>query len=190
MQSDKVPATRALPLMRSVMQHQIDVIILPTNQEKRMNLVKLSGAILLCLLFGCASVPIESEELSNVAKEYNPPESGKSGIYVYRKDTAFGAALKKDVWIDSQCIGETARGVFFYHEVDGDQNHTISTESEFSPNDLVIFMQSGMHYFIEQYIKFGAFLGGAGVKEVDEAEGKTELTGLKKAKKGNCSKPG
>ena len=155
-----------------------------------MNFIKLPITILICLLYGCASVPMESAELSTLAKEYNPPESGKSGIYVYRKDTAFGAALKKDVWIDGKCIGETARGVFFYHEVEGDQNHTISTESEFSPNDLIIFMQSGMHYFVEQYIKFGAFVGGAGVKEVDEAEGKTELTGLKKARKGNCSKPG
>ena len=155
-----------------------------------MSFVKQSVAILLCLLYGCASVPVESEELSNLAKKYNPPESGKAGIYVYRKDTPIGAALKKDVWIDSKCIGETASGVFFYHEVEGDQNHTISTESEFSPNDLVIFMRSGMHYFIEQYIKLGAFVGGAGLKEVDETEGKTELTGLKKAKKGNCSKPG
>jgi len=132
---------------------------------------------------------MESTEKSNLAKQYNPPSPGKAGIYVYRKDTHFGAALKKDVWIDSECIGETAKGVFFYHEVDGDEEHTVSTESEFSPNDLVISMESGMHYFIEQYIKFGAFVGGAGMQEVEEAEGKKELAELGMAKMGNCSPP-
>ena len=146
-------------------------------------------AALITLSYGCASVPMESGENSNLAKQFNTPSSSKAGVFVYRKDSQFGAALKKDVWIDRECIGETAKGVFFYHEVDGDEEHTISTESEFSPNDLVIFMKNGMHYFIEQYIKFGAFVGGAGIKEVDEAEGKKELTELRMAKKGVCSKP-
>jgi hypothetical protein len=145
-------------------------------------------AVFIYFMAGCASVPMESSEKSNLAKEFNPPSPDNAGVYVYRKDSQFGAALKKDIWIDKECIGETAKGVFFYHEVEGDKDHTLSTESEFSPNDLIIFMKSGMHYFVEQYIKFGAFVGGAGLKSVDEEAGKKELAALGMATKGTCNK--
>ncbi len=136
---------------------------------------------------GCASVPMESPETSAMAKQFNPPSEGKAGIYVYRSGS-FGGALKKDVWINGECIGETAPNVFFYEEVAGDSEHKISTESEFSPNDLSITTETGKHYFVEQFIKMGVFVGGAGVKLVDEEEGKKEVASLDMAKKGKCSK--
>lgn len=138
------------------------------------------------VLSGCASVPMESEEASNAAKQFNPPSKGKAGVYVYREDTHLGAALKKSVWIDKECIGETAKGIFFYHEVDGDKEHTVSTESEFSPNDLIVSMKEGVLYFFKQYIKMGVFVGGAGLEQKDEETGKKDLADLKMAKKGNC----
>ena len=76
----------------------------------------------------------------------------------------------------------------FYEEVQGDKEHKISTESEFSPNDLLIQAADGKHYFIRQYIKLGVFVGGAGLELVDEVEGKQAIRGLEMAKKGNCSK--
>ncbi len=146
----------------------------------------LAMVVSISLLSGCASVPMESAAASNKAKEFNSPGANKAGVYVYRKDSHFGAALKKSVWIDKKCIGETAKGVFFYHEVDGDMDHTISTESEFSPNDLVVNMKSGMLYFFEQYLKMGLLVGGAGIEQKDEATGKSELAELNMATKGNC----
>ncbi len=76
---------------------------------------------------------------------------------------------------------------FFYEEVKGEEDHKVSTESEFSPNDLLFRVKSGMHYFIRQYIKMGLFVGGAGVELVDEVKGKEDVKSLKMAKKGNCS---
>ncbi len=38
--------------------------------------------------------------------------------------------------------------VFFYEEVVGEEEHTVSTESEFSPNDLLLFVENGKNYFI------------------------------------------
>ncbi|MFW5432184.1 MAG: DUF2846 domain-containing protein [Methylophilaceae bacterium] len=142
--------------------------------------------VVLAFLSGCASVPMEAPEKASAVKQYQPPVDGKAGLYIYRYGS-FGAALKKDVWIDGECIGETARNVFFYEEVTGDQEHKISTESEFSPNDLLLLAESGKLYFIKQYIKFGAFVGGAGLKLVDEAEGKKQLETLGLATKGHCS---
>ena len=149
----------------------------------------LSGVIAISFLSGCASVPMESEEKSNFVKQFNSPSPDTAGVYVYRSNTVVGGALRKDVWIDKECIGETARGIFFYHEVEGDQDHTISTESEFSPNDLVINTETGELYFIEQFIKMGVFVGGAGLEQKDTETGKKEISKLKLAKKGTCSTP-
>ncbi len=139
------------------------------------------------LLAGCATVPIESKEQANMAKMFNPPSEGNAGLYIYRSGV-FGGALKKDVWVDGKCIGETAPNVFFYEEVTGSQEHKVSTESEFSPNDLLVKTESGNNYFVKQYIKMGAFVGGAGVELVDEETGKKDVQKLEMAKKGSCSK--
>ncbi len=144
-------------------------------------------AIATALISGCASVPMESKEASARAKQFNPPSEGHSGLYVYR-DSFVGKALKKDIWIDGKCIGESAPDVFFYEEVKGGQPHTISTESEFSPNDLTIQTLAGTNYFINQYIKLGVFVGGAGLERVDEKEGKEDIMKLALAKQGTCSK--
>lgn len=142
--------------------------------------------VVLALLSGCASVPMETTQKASKVKQYEAPAEGKAGLYIYRYGS-FGAALKKDVWIDGDCIGETARNTFFYEEVAGDQEHKISTESEFSPNDLLLKTESGKHYFIKQYIKFGVFVGGAGLELVEEMEAKKQITELGLASKGHCS---
>lgn len=139
------------------------------------------------LISGCASVPMESKEASIKAKQFNLPTEGHSGLYVYR-DSFVGKALKKDIWIDGECIGESAPDVFFYKEVKGGQQHTISTESEFSPNMLTIDTLSGTNYFIKQYIKLGVFVGGAGLELVDAEKGKNAVMKLELAKQGACSK--
>jgi uncharacterized protein YceK len=144
-------------------------------------------AAVLSLISGCASVPTESPESAESAKEFNPPSEGMAGIYVFRKDTVWGAALKKDIWIDGQCVGETAKGVFFYREVEGDKEHKISTESEFSPNDLVIHTKAGELYFIKQYIKLGLFVGGANLMQFETEKGKQAISKLQLAKGGQCS---
>lgn len=145
------------------------------------------AVLMVCLLSACASVPMESAEKSDAAKRFDQPSSGNAGLYIYRVG-GFGGALKKDVWVDGTCIGETAPDVFFYSEVRGDMEHKISTESEFSPNDLLLMTASGKNYFIRQFIKFGVFVGGAGVELVAEDKGKADVAKLKLAKGGTCSK--
>lgn len=143
-------------------------------------------ALISALFAGCASVPMEDIKLTAEAHKFNPPSEGTAGLYIYRPG-GVGTALKKDIWVDGKCIGETAPNMFFYEEVEGDKEHTISTESEFSPNDLIVKVKSGMLYFIRQYIKIGVFVGGAGLELVDEEKGKKAVTSLKMATKGNCS---
>ena len=135
---------------------------------------------------GCSSVPMESAEKSGLAKQFNSPSEGKSGLYIYRAGI-LGGALKKDIWLNDKCIGETAPNVFFYEEVSGNREHKISTESEFSPNDLIVKAENGKNYFVSQYIKVGVFVGGAGVELVNEEKGKKEISKLEMAIKGRCS---
>ncbi len=146
----------------------------------------IAAALATTILSGCASIPMESTEQSNMAKKFAPPSNENAGLYIYRSGI-LGSALKKDVWVDDKCIGETAPNVFFYEEVAGNKEHKISTESEFSPNDVLLQTESGKNYFIRQYIKLGVLVGGAGLEVIDEESGKKEVQKLKMAKKGTCS---
>jgi hypothetical protein len=151
-----------------------------------MNKVLTTIAVTVILTTACTSVPMESKVKSELAKQYNSPSKGKAGLYVYRSGS-FGGALKKDVWLNGKCVGETAPNMFFYDEVEGNTEHKVSTESEFSPNDLLVKTESGKNYFVSQYIKMGVFVGGAGVELVDEEKGKKQVSKLDMAIKGKCS---
>ncbi len=139
------------------------------------------------LFAGCASVPMESDQASSELKKFSPPSEGNSGFYIYRASGP-GTALKKDIWVNDECVGQSAPNVFFYKEVPGGQEYKISTESEFSPNDLMVKANVGENHFIEQYIKIGVFVGGANLKLVDQTEGEKDISKLKLAKAGECSK--
>lgn len=137
-------------------------------------------------LTGCASVDMAPQEASAKAKQFAAPSANNAGVYIYR-NSSFGGALKKDVWIDGKCVGETAPNVFFYTEVEGGKQHKIDTESEFSPNALELMFEAGKNYFVRQYIKVGVFVGGAGVELVSEEQGKADVAPLNMAAPGNCS---
>lgn len=149
----------------------------------------LAGAVLgLAIMTGCtAQVPLHTMVEEAQVKEFKAPSEGKAGLYIYRKDEYVGRALYKDLYVDGVCLGETAPGVFFYKEVEGDQEHVLSTESEFSPNDLKVFTKSGKNYFFEQIIKFGVFVGGARLEQADEIKGKAMVTISRQAIPGTCS---
>lgn len=138
------------------------------------------------LLSGCASVDMASSAEAAKAKEFQPPSNGNAGVYIYR-DSFVGQALKKDIWVNGKCIGESAPDVFFYTEVEGGKSHKVDTESEFSPNSLSFTAEAKKNYFIRQYIKIGVFVGGAGLELMPEAEGKQAVQKLGMAKPGKCS---
>lgn len=135
---------------------------------------------------GCASVNMASKEESAKAKQFNAPSAGNAGVYIYR-NSFVGKALKKDLWVDGKCLGESAPDVFFYTEVQGGKKHKFDTESEFSPNTLELMLAAGKNYFIRQYIKLGVFVGGAGLEQVSEEQGKKDVAALEMAKPGKCS---
>ncbi len=127
------------------------------------------------MLIGCASKGnLAPKEVSETAKLFNPPKDGKAGLYIYR-ELGVGAALKKDIFINDKLIAESSPRMFFYEEVDGDKEYKISTESEFSPNNLMLKVEKNKLYFIKQYIRMGVFVGGANLELVDEEVGKKAI---------------
>ncbi len=144
-------------------------------------------ALGLLVLAGCASVPTQDAAQSEKAKQFAAPSNGNAGLYIFRSGS-LGGALKKDIWVDGECLGESAPNVFFFREVAGDKEHKISTESEFSPNDLAITTASGKIYYVRQYMKMGVFVGGANLETVDEDKARKQIAKLKLANTGNCSK--
>ncbi len=138
------------------------------------------------LITGCASVDMASPEVSEKAKRFETPGEGKAGVYIYR-NSLIGKHLKKDLWIDGKCIGESAPNIFFYTQVKGGEKHRIETESEFSPNALELMLEAGKNYFFRQFIKLGAFVGGADLEQVSEEKGKADIADLEMALTGKCS---
>ena len=129
-----------------------------------------------------ASVPMESAQITKVAKQFDPPSDGRAGLYIYR-NTSLGGAHKINVWVDGRCIGSTAPYIFFYEEVEGGKSHKVSSARDgIGRNDLLIKVKSGMHYFIQQNINFWSF----GVELVDEEQGKEVVSKLDMATKGTC----
>lgn len=149
-------------------------------------LVLLVLGLTIAFFSGCSTVPLEPNEVSQNSKSFKKPPKGNAGLYIFR-DSYFGASLKKDIWIDNKCLGESSSRVFFYKSVKGNKKHKVSTESEFSPNNLIINTKSGKNYFVRQYIKMGLAVGGADLELVDEVEGKDIVSELDMAKNGFCS---
>ena len=137
-----------------------------------MQVNKTLSIILLAIIFvsGCATVPMASNAKDTAKKAFNAPPSNKAGLYVYRNSN-FGGALKKNVYLDGKFIGESAPMTYFYRDILPGM-HKVSTESEFSNNDLNLNAQGGKNYFIRQYIKMGLFVGGANLELKTEEQGK------------------
>jgi len=70
---------------------------------------------------------------------------------------------------------------YFYKEVSPGQ-HTLSTQSEFGNNDMIIKTDQGKNYFVRQYIKMGVFIGGANLELVSEEDGKKGVSECNLAK--------
>ncbi|WP_386694656.1 DUF2846 domain-containing protein [Lonepinella sp. MS14435] len=144
---------------------------------------KLLTIFMLCfglLLTGCATTAMDTVENDLQAKKFDVPMEGNSGIYIYR-NSFIGKALKKNLYIDDKLLGQSAPDVYFYKQVKAG-SHKISTESEFSNNNLSLSTESGKNYFIRQYIKVGVFVGGASLEQVPEEQGKIDILKLKRAK--------
>lgn len=85
-----------------------------TNNMKHRHLI-LAHIAALCILAGCASLPIASPEEDARAKSMQVPD-GKALVYIYRS-TTFGLIFKPDLLINGQMIGENVAMRYYLLEV-------------------------------------------------------------------------
>jgi hypothetical protein len=144
-------------------------------------------ALISLFVTGCASVPMQSTEVTtaSITAAQSPAPEGKSNLFIFR-DSGLGTALRKDLWVNGECLGATAPKVFFTQQVPAGKAVTVSTQSEFSPNHLTFQAESGKNYFIEQYIRMGVFVGGANLRLIDEQEGLRRISSLGLAERADC----
>ena len=145
-----------------------------------------ASAFAAILLTGCASVPTMSNE-AKLQAITGEPEEDTARIYVFRDERGGGQALYKDIYLNGRCVGETAPSTFFFADVEANKYHWISTESEFSPNHLRFYAEPNKKYYFQQVIRYGIFVGGAFVTQVDSITGKELVNKCSLAVPGTCS---
>src|SRR4051812_38861876 len=84
-------------------------------KSNAMHLIRLSMALAIALLAGCASVAMMPAEEDTRAKSFAVPP-GKTNIYVYRNES-LGAALSMPVSLDGKVAGNTAAKSYFLFQV-------------------------------------------------------------------------
>lgn len=137
----------------------------------------LAVVALSAVLAGCASVPMADPQQDAALKTFTIAPN-KAGVYVYRNES-MGGAVRMDVLIDGQPIGQTAAKTYLYKEVTPGK-HTVISKAE---NDatLEIDAKPGTLTYIWQEVKMGVLSARSKLSLVSETEGKAGVTESKLA---------
>lgn len=119
-------------------------------------------------LAGCASVPMGDPKQDAAAKTFNVP-ADKAGIYVYRNES-FGAAIKMDVLVDGQKIGETGANTYLFREV-APGKHSVTSKAE-NADTVELDLKPGAMGFVWQEVKMGLLMARSKLHVVSEQDGK------------------
>ena len=127
----------------------------------------LAVAVLALNLVGCASVTMGDAKQDAALKTFTAPKD-KAGVYVFRNET-MGAAIKMDVAMDGQAIGQTAANTYLYKEVaPGKHTFTSKTENE---STVEIDAKPGTLLYLWQEVKMGFGSARSKLQLVDQAQG-------------------
>lgn len=141
------------------------------------NKLLLIPLLALLLLGGCVSVPMAPSNLDSDAKTFATVPD-KSVIYIYRTSSA-GGLIKMPVSVDGKEIGSTAYKVYF-RVVVAPGNHTILAVASYNAT-LALNTEAGKLYFVDQEPRMGILYAGAGLKQVSEEDGRSDVMDCKLA---------
>ena len=125
-------------------------------------------AALATALGGCASVSMGEPAQDAARKQFTAPPPDKAAIYVYRNEM-IGTAVKMDVSIDGQPIGQTVPKTYLYAEVSPGR-HTITSSAE-NTDTVEVNLRPGALAYIWQEIKMGLLSARNQLHVVSEPEG-------------------
>jgi hypothetical protein len=128
----------------------------------------ISALFIAVALVGCASVPMGDAKQDAALKSFTA-KPDFAGIYIYRNEN-FGAAIRMDVEVDEQPIGQTAAKTFLYKEVSAGK-HTVTSKSE-NTDTVEIHAVAGKLYYIWQEVKMGFLYARTKLNLVSDEDGK------------------
>jgi Protein of unknown function (DUF2846) len=140
----------------------------------------LAVTILAMSVVGCSSIPMGDPKQDAALKTFTLP-TDKAGIYIYRNES-MGGAVKMDVAIDGQALGQTLKKTYLYKEV-APGKHTISSVAE-NTDTLDIDAKPGTLSYVWQEVKMGVMYARTKLSLMSAEEGKkgvleTELAATK-----------
>ncbi|BCO29502.1 hypothetical protein MIZ03_4425 [Rhodoferax lithotrophicus] len=124
-------------------------------------------AVLASSLVGCASVNMGDAQQDAALKTFAPVKD-KTGVYIYRNES-MGAAIKMNVELDGQAIGQTAANTYLYKEVTPGK-HTITSRAE-NDSSIEVDAQPGTLLYVWQEVKMGILGARSKLQIVDQAQG-------------------
>lgn len=132
------------------------------------------------MITGCSSIPYATKDEDSYRKQFNISDESQAGIYIYRNSIFFADAVTREIKLNGSYVGSLPVESYLYLSV-GPGNHTLSTESSVSDNEIFLTTEKGKNYFLKQALSLGVPLMGAAanLKLVSEEIGKKEI--LKKS---------
>lgn len=119
-------------------------------------------------LVGCASVPMGDPKQDAALKTFTITPD-KAGVFIYRNES-IGGAVKMDVAIDGNPIGQTAANTYLYKEVSPGK-HSITSTSE-NADSIEIDATPGTLSYVWQEVKMGVLYARTKLHLVNDADGK------------------
>ena len=128
----------------------------------------ISIAVIALAISGCASVPM-GDPKENAALKTFQVAPDKAGIYIYRNES-MGGAVKMDVAVDGQPVGQTAANTYLFKEVTPGK-HAVSSSAE-NTDTIDVDVKQGSLAYIWQEVKMGVLYARTKLHLVSEEEGK------------------
>ena len=140
----------------------------------------LAITILAISVVGCSSIPMGDAKQDAALKTFTLP-TDKAGIYIYRNES-MGGAVKMDVAVDGQPLGQTLKKTYLYKEVMPGK-HSITSVAE-NTDTLEIDAKPGTLSYVWQEVKMGVLYARTKLSLMSADEGKkgvleTELAAMK-----------
>lgn len=127
----------------------------------------ISTVVISLSLVGCASVNMGDAKQDAALKTFVIAKD-KAGVYIYRNES-MGAAIKMNVELDGQSIGQTASNTYLYKEVSPGK-HTFTSKTE-NDSSIEVDAKPGTLLYIWQEVKMGLISARSKLHLVDQAQG-------------------
>ena len=133
----------------------------------------------LLMVMGCAKSVKVPETSGYDARQFAAPE-GKGVVYLYRSSKALMPEQQFIIRINGRDAGKCGPGAYFKWELKPG-TYTITSSSTESTATVRIEVGTGRLYFYKQVVRMGLAKGGRiFIEEMDMAEAKKEISGLKR----------